>query len=154
MATALYRLSSNEVLKVSTQDQSFSDADVLFFGVAISPATPDGTLTRENLPDGTLGPLRQLGFAKHYVSGTNTVRNATQLEIDTYAAAELDDDNQQDAIRAKDLLDTHPQFRKILVAMADILKDEINILRALHALPDRTLAQFKTAMSNRVSKND
>lgn len=36
-------------------------------------------------------------------------------------------------------------------AFADVLKDEINTLRALHSLAPRTLAQLKTAIINRVN---
>ena len=38
----------------------------------------------------------------------------------------------------------------LMRAFADIIKDEINILRALHSLPDRTLTQLRSAMDSRV----
>jgi hypothetical protein len=177
MTTALYRLASNEVLKISLKGQSFAERNTARFGVLTDPALPDGTLVRSSA-NGTLGPLRQLGLAKIAVPGSNTVRNATQVEIDAFAAAEVDDENSLDAEAAIALLETHPQFRKMMVAFADITKDEINTLRAWITdfkadvaaattladlktrvaanpdLPARTLAQLRTALRNRVNKND
>jgi len=152
--TALYRLSSGEVLKISSAGQLFSDRNQSFFGVLTDPGMPDGMSVRDNLPDGTFGPLRVLGFSKIVILESNLFQNATQSEIDTFSSLNVDDDNAQDADRARDLFNVHPQFRKMLVAMADIIRDEINILRTLHGLPDRTLVQFRTAMINRVQKDD
>ena len=181
MTTALYRISSNEVLKISTKDQSFSDRDAAVFGVLIDPAIPDGTEVREQTDD--LGPLRQLGFAKIAEPGASNVRNATQPEIDGFSVSEEDDDNVLDATQAQSLLLVHPQFRKMMTAFSDILKDEINLLRqrnvqlqndiaaaannanafvgdlkaSVAAYPvqtDRTLAQLKTQIQNRISKDD
>ena len=39
-------------------------------------------------------------------------------------------------------------------AFADIVKDEINILRAQHGLADRTLAQLKSAIQSRIDSGD
>lgn len=150
--TVLYRLSSNEVVKISQKGQSFSDRNVSYWGVLTDPPLPDGVEVREPLPDGTYGPLKQLGYAK--INDAGTVRNATQPEIDGFAAIETDDENQQDADRAIQLFQTHPQFRKLMIAFADIVKGEINTLRAQHSLGDRTLAQLKTAIINRISKDD
>ena len=181
MTTALYRISSNEVLKISVKDQSFSDRDTAVFGVLIDPATPDGTEVREQTDD--LGPLRELGFAKIADTVGNDCHNAIQVEIDTFAAAEEDDENVLDATQAQSLLLVHPQFRKMMTAFSDILKDEINLLRqrnvqlqndiaaaannanafvgdlkaSVAAYPvqtDRTLAQLKTQIRNRISKDD
>jgi hypothetical protein len=171
MTTALYRLSSNEVLKISVKNQSFADRDTTYWGMLTDPTLPDGSEVRD--PN---GDFRVLGYAK-IVDGT-TIRNATQAEIDTFEGFEIDDENQQDADAAKEFLASHPRFRKILVAMADIIKNEINIVRGwtvdfkaevasannlgdlqdrvalLPDLDDRTMAQFKNAMLNRVSKDD
>ncbi len=38
----------------------------------------------------------------------------------------------------------------LMRAFADIVKDELNILRSLHSLPDRTLTQLRTAINSRV----
>ena len=181
MTTALYRLSSNEVLKISTVDQPFSDRDPEVFGVLTDPTTPDGTEVREqDLPSAAepQGPLRELGFSKIAEPLINNVQNATQAEIDTFAPAEEDDNNQLDADQGRTLYLIHPQFRKLFTAFADILKDEINILRARNVdfqndvaaaanLADlqasvaaypvqtpRTLQQLKTQIAARISKDD
>lgn len=39
---------------------------------------------------------------------------------------------------------------EVLTAFAEIIIDEINVLRQQHSLADRTLAQLKTAIKNRV----
>lgn len=173
MTTALYRISSGEVIKISLLDQQWDDRDAAFWGILTTAAYPDGTQTRD-----VDGDLRELGFAKFADVGGNTVRNATQPEIDTYAPAQDDDENQQDALGAGGLFLVHPRNRKLMTAFADIIKDEMNILRgwitqfrtdvaaannltdlkasvaAQPALPDRTLAQLKTAITARIDKDD
>jgi hypothetical protein len=59
----------------------------------------------------------------------------TQTEVD----AELD--------KERDALDN----QKILKAFAELLVDEFNVLRTLHGLPDRTFAQLRTAIRNKVT---
>lgn len=169
--TVLYRKSSGEVRKISLKGQPFDDADPAFWGVLTDPNFPDGTEDRD--PDGN---FRVLGYAK--IWDDPDVRNATQDEINTFAAFQADDENQQAAGRAAEFLSLHPQWRKLLIAFADILVSEFNILRqwemefknevaaatslanlqsrvaTLPDLPDRTLAQLKTAILNRISKDD
>jgi hypothetical protein len=171
MSTVLYRLSSNEVYKISPIDQSFDDRDAVYWGVVTDPSFPDGTAFKD--PN---GDLRVLGYSKILVGAI--VRNATQEEIDTFQGFEDSDENKMDRDRAEFLFDTHPQFRKMMVAFADVLKDEFNILRqwemdfkavvaaasnlndlkisvaAMDDLPDRTLTQLKTAIKDRLSEDD
>jgi len=167
MATAIYRKSSNEVHKISLIDQMWPDIDTNYWGVAVDINIPDGADVREVLPTGRLGNFRVLGFSKIYEPSTNTVRNATQAEIDAFEPFEQEDENIQDADGAKEFLTTHPRFRKLLVAFADILVDEINILRqqfndttaevpqlTTTTFQPRTLAQLRTAILNRINKDD
>ena len=179
--TALYRLSSNEVNKISIKGQPFTERLTAFlgllqFGVLTDPTLPDGTDTVDDL-----GPLRVLGFAKIAEPGVGpngNVRNATQAEIDAFAAPEIDDDNQLDKVQSQELFETHPQLRKLFIAQSDIILGEFNKLfqqwtdhkalvasaanlndikvatAALPNLPQRTLANFKTAMKNRIDKDD
>ena len=173
MTTALYRISSNEVVKISLSDQQWSDRDPAFWGVLTTASYPDGTAVRD-----PVGDLRVLGYSKFADVGGNVVRNALQAEIDTFASFQADDENQQDALGAETLFLIHPRFRKLMTAYSDILKDEFNIVRgwltdfkvevaaaanlgdlktriaALPDLPDRTLAQLKTAITNRINKDD
>jgi hypothetical protein len=147
MATALYRISSNEVIEISLADNQFHEELDNFKAVITDPTLSDGSEFRD--PN---GDYRVLGYAKFNDSGT--VRNATQEEIDTFAASQADDRNQRDATRAKEYFQDHPQFRRIMTAFASILVDEFNILRAEHSLNDRTLSQLKTAILNRIDKDD
>lgn len=177
MTTALYRISSNEVLKISLKGQNFSDRDSAVWGVLTDPVLPDGSEVRDTSgPDP--GPLRVLGFAKIAIVGSNTVQNATQPEIDTFALGEVDDDNQLDADQAAVLLDGHPQFRKILKAMikgilqeddrvrgqwetfktsvvaAGNLSDIKTAVAALPDLPARSMTQAKDFILGQISKDD
>lgn len=154
MTTSLYRLSSNEDLKISVNDQTFSDRDPAVFAVLVDPTTPDGTDVRDTSTDPS-GPLRVLGFAKIAEPGGNNVRNATQPEIDTFAPAELDDDNQLDAVQADYLWANHPQWRKLFIAYLRLIGQENNILRAeINQLRSDTAASvtyndFRTNITNR-----
>lgn len=72
---------------------------------------------------------------------------AEKTTQDTEEAAEQDL-----AVRtgAKAQLNGFSDVPLMLRAFADILKEEINTLRALHSLPDRTLAQLRTAIDGRI----
>lgn len=130
--TALYRISSNEVVKISLKGQPFSDRDTTFWEVLTDPVLPDGSDVRDTSTEPP-GPLRVLGYAKIAEPGINTCRNALQVEIDTFVPAETDDDNQMDADAGVDLLQVHPQFRKLMKAIIKgIIKDD-----------NRTLAQWE-----------
>ena len=139
--TALYRISSGEVIAISTEDNPYTGNPDIF--AVISNAT---------YPDGTTFSKRVLGAAK-ILDGT-VIRNATQSEIDAFQAAAIDDRNIKDAAEAIEYLQTDAKIRRILTAFADIIVSEINILRSEHGLPDRTLSQLKTAIENRISKDD
>ena len=149
--TVLHRTSSGEVLKISPKGQLFADADVAYWSVLTDPVFTDGTANRDTTgPD--LGPLRVLGFQKHWDG--STVRNATQPEIDGYQALQDTDESLEDKLEAQRFFDTHPRFRKAFKAMAVLMMDELNILRALHALPDRTKTQVLNALTNALDEND
>jgi hypothetical protein len=147
MTTALYRISSNEVIEISITNNQFHDDLDSFKAVLTDPISPDGIKTQD--PN---GDYRILGYAKFNDSGA--VRNATQEEIDTFAPAQLDDLNIREMDNAKTYFQDHPQFRRVMTAFASIMVDEFNILRAEHGLNDRTLSQLKTAVLNRIDKDD
>ncbi len=63
----------------------------------------------------------------------------------TFVQAEADEETQ----RVKDTFDDAE--RRLLRAFAEVVKDEINILRGQHGLADRTLAQLRTAIKNKVT---
>lgn len=124
MTTALYRTSSNEVVKISLINQSFSDRDATYWGVLTDPTLADGDQAVDSS-----GNLRVLGIAKIALPGSNTIRNATQAEIDTFAGFQTTDESAQDAAEAINLFQTHPRFRKAFKAIVKLTVDELNILR-------------------------
>jgi len=139
-----YRLSSGEVEEISTSSKI---KNALIFGEVINPTMPDGTAV--NSPSGDPDVL---GYAKIY--GGGVVRNATQGEINTFSAARIDDRNIIQADEALKHLQNDPKLRRIMIAFAAILVNEINTLRQQHGLADRTLQQLKTAIENRIDKDD
>ena len=108
--TVLYRISSGEVLKISTKGQIFDRINTDLFGYLVDPSFPDGTVNRE-VSQSIMGPLRELGYQKIAIPGSDLVRNATQGEIDGF--------------EAKEFLITHPRFRKIFVGILKLLIDQL-----------------------------
>lgn len=150
--TALYRINGGEVLKISLKGQSFADRDAAYFGVLTDPSLPDGNTVRSMTEP--IGPMRVLGLAKIAVPATNTVRNATQAEIDAWAAAETADDNAQDAARVADLFANHPQWRKAfkallkrILAVTNAEATQYNNLRA-QILAGTSLSNLQTRVTN------
>jgi hypothetical protein len=70
-----------------------------------------------------------------------------KADVDQASADEADLDVRQVAVDEHTGFDGRALF---LRAFADIIKDEINILRAAHGLPDRTLPQLRAAINSRV----
>lgn len=165
--TALYRISSGEVFFISVTDDMFTGWDHPNLAV----------ITNGTYPDGTTVVKRVLGDAK-IIDGT-VVRNATQVEIDTFQPFSQDDFNKEKAAQALKYLQTDPEFRRIMIALADTLNEyEFIKLRewirafkvevaaatsladlksrvaALPAMNDHTLSQLRTQIENRISKDD
>lgn len=85
------------------------------------------------------------------------VPDAAQATLDTalvnYAANQVAIDAAFTQARTDEALDRERDEldnQKILKALAELLVDEFNILRALHSLPLRTFAQLRTAIRNKV----
>jgi hypothetical protein len=85
------------------------------------------------------------------------VESVDQATLDTAFAGYVADQTNIDAATAaaevtvdrdteKDVYDVRRLFR----ALVESLVDEINTLRALHSLPDRTVAQARTAILNKI----
>jgi hypothetical protein len=156
MATSvLYRKSSGEVIKISTKGQVFNEVNATYFGYLIDPSLPDGVQNRELLPDGTLGPVRELGFQKIAIPASDLVRNATQGEIDNFESFKVDDDNIQDATAATSFLNSHKRFRKIFKAILKLIVQELlersNVKQ--NAMIDQW-NQFKVDIGNAGNLND
>lgn len=85
------------------------------------------------------------------------VADVTQSALDTALAAYLADQTNIDAATAAAIElankeDAKQEFdaQKVLVAFARLLIKELNELRALHGLPDRTFTQLRNAMRNEI----
>ena len=78
----VYRVSSGEVLRITDGD-TYNEGNKVGFAMAIDPVITDGTQWVD-----TNYNYRVLGYAKIYDNGT--VRNATQEEIDSFAAYAID----------------------------------------------------------------
>jgi hypothetical protein len=131
----LYRKNGGEVMGISVEADAYANVDATYLGVATDPGTPDGA---------SLQPAK--------IWDSPNVRNATAPEIAAFPAAEATDTNLQNRQKAKDFLDTHPTTRKVLRSLVEVIIDEINVLRTLPAigLPERTLAQAKTEILNKI----
>jgi hypothetical protein len=163
--TALYRLSTREVVKISNkvgtkEPQSFPDMNPVYWGVLTDPTVGSGVPDVLVL-DVDSKPSRVQGEAVHAnVAGTE-IRLASQAEIDTYSPGETEDAKQQDADGAENLAETNPRFRKVFKAMAKLMVDQLNVLRQEintingdTALSDITYPQAYTALKNGISKDD
>lgn len=154
---AFYRLRTGEVIAVARKRTDGTIQDwlsrdptlVMYFGQAVDPFTPDG----DNVVDRSqaqLGPPWQLGFAKYYDVRTNTVRNATQAEIDTYGGGEDEDEKDRDVDGAKEFMKTHPQHRKMIQALFKAM----NRIRTDAGLVAWTRPQIITFIDSNVDRED
>ena len=118
MTTALYRKSSNECTQISLTNSSFDNYSSTYFGVLTDPPFTDGTDTQD--PN---GDYRVLGYSK--INDSGTIRNATQGEIDTFEAGEIDDNNAIDADKAKIYFQNDHIFRRAMIALIKgIIKED------------------------------
>jgi len=84
------------------------------------------------------------GFeSKYWIITGDTVTLMGAAARDALDAAELE--TTKDAI-----VNQIDNLNDIIRALASVLVDELNILRTQHSLPNRTLAQLKTAIRNKL----
>lgn len=133
--TVVYRTSSGEVANISTANNPFVEYSLTYFTVVTDPT----------LVDGTDIDFRTLGMSKIYDNGT--VRNATQQEIDGFAAYALADRNAKQAQQATDYLDNDPKFRRAVMAIIKGIVREDNELR-------NWMRDFKDLVANSTSLAD
>ena len=117
-ATAVYRVSSNEVVLIDTEDGDFADAVTNYLVLKTGATFPDGTECRISNFD-----LRVLGVAK--ILDGDIVRNATQNEIDTFHDAEVGDLLQAEVDRIVKYMNTDKKMRRIIIALVKgIIKED------------------------------
>jgi len=111
---ALYRISSGEVLQIGG---GMSIAGP-YRDILVDPTFTDGT----ELVDSS-GVKRVLGYSK--IWDGSAIRNATQGEIDTFAAFREDDWNKQTAAETTDYFQNDPKFRRAMIAIIKgIIKED------------------------------
>jgi hypothetical protein len=138
MSTFLFRINGGEVQGVSVDPNTYSSVTDPLLDFVVNPSTPDGA---------------DLGIPKIFIS-PSTVRDATAPEIANFPVDEAFDLNVTQKQTAEDLIDVQIVFRKSFKALILVLIDEINVLRTLHSLPDRTLSQAVTAIKAKISNED
>ena len=170
--TVLYRVSSGEIKQISETNNTFVDPyPPPYFAVLTDPIFTDGKI----LVDSN-GDMRVAGYAKIYDG--STVRNATQVEIDTFAPLQSSDRNEVKAQKALLYLQQNPKFRMIITAVIRGIVKEDNEQRlwirafmtavadstslgdfqsrvaALDTPADRELSAAKTYILNQINKDD
>lgn len=83
--------------------------------------------------------------------------DVTQAALDTAHTAYLADQTNIDAATAAAGVTTSRDFDKVkydiertLRAIVELLVDELNVLRTIEGLPDRTIAQARSAIRNKI----
>ncbi len=122
----VYRVSSGEVVRITT-GSTYNEENRFGFALVVNPIFDDGQVWLDPNYD-----YRVFGYAKIYVSGSNTVRNATQAEISGFLSAAEDDEKQNFADLAENHIQNDPQFRRIMKALSAIIANEFNDRKALH----------------------
>lgn len=167
--TAQYRISSGEVYGISTINQVYENGQ--FLASTNSATYPDGTICLD--PN---GDLKVFGYAKIYDNGV--IRNATQNEIDTFAAANIEDANIFNAEKALSHFESNIKFRMAIMAvirgivrednenkqfdrdLLDVIATSTSLgdfqsrAAALDRPVDREVADAKTYILNQINKDD
>ena len=133
-------------------DEGASPQKVL--GVLRAAHTPDYDQRTDVLINPDILDLDGLVFQKYWKHDTGAIIEYTQAEKDAQDAAELASFNLSVRTTAKSNMVDFAAIPLVLRSFADVVKDEINILRTLHSLPDRTLSQLKDAIQARVDSGD
>jgi len=135
--TYLYRKNGGQVLGASVDGvDSYAQMDTQFFATVDDPAIPDG---------GDLIPSKIFDDTDTEVA----IRNADASELANFDTSEAADDLLIERRSAKDLMDAGIN-RKTLRSLVEVIISELNILRALHSLPNRTLAQAVNAIKSKI----
>lgn len=116
----------------------------------ISVNTPDYS----GRPDVLVNPVLPGGDIKYWKVVDSSVVEMTQEEKDAIDSAEAAALLSSQRVGAKSKLDGMVPEHLVLRAAMGIIKEEVNILRDLHSLAPRTLAQLKTAIKNKIDSGD
>ncbi len=135
--TFLYKKTSNQAVKLSSDPNAFDNFDPVFFDTITDPTLPNGA-------DLAIPKIKQ---------GT-TIQNATGTEILGFPVHDAADQVLMDRTSAINSYDLDPITKKVLKAIVQLMLDEINTLRAQHSLGERTPAQAKAAIEGMINAGD
>ncbi|MHC4336256.1 MAG: hypothetical protein ACYSUV_21285 [Planctomycetota bacterium] len=122
--------------------------------VVRSAHTPDYASRTDVVINPDISAVDGIVAQLYWKHDTGLIVEMTQAEkdaLDAAIAAALDAATRGGA---KAELNGFASLPLLLRAFADVVKDEVNILRALHSIPDRTLAQLRTAIDGRIDSGD
>lgn len=102
-----------------------------------------GADSNENMFDPATNELEVVGVTQAALNTAFATYTGDQANIDAATAAARE-------VVEKDQAKGNFDSQKVLVAFAKLLIKELNTLRALHGLPDRTFAQLRTALRNEI----
>lgn len=102
-----------------------------------------GADSNENMFDPATNELEVVGVTQAALNTAFATYTGDQANIDAATAAAREANQKE---QAKGNFDS----QKVLVGFAKLLVKELNTLRALHGLPDRTFAQLRTALRDEI----
>lgn len=117
-------------------------------GESIDNIYPDdtyfGCLTNPMIQVGTVAVMTSRVW-----TGT-VIRDATAGELSNFVTAAATDDTLVRRAVAKSMLDASLVNKTLFQALLQVLLEEVNTLRALHSLSNRTLLQAVTAIKTKI----
>lgn len=137
-----------------TQVTGISTNEGLFIGRTDVVVSPDLSLLATEDAEHRLTDIVPRKYWKHQAGGIVTFTAAEIAAKDAADAADVAAAAAQqildDRVSAKTILLEAGNLGVLIRALADVIRDEINILRGQHALPDRTLVQLRNAINARI----
>ena len=130
-------------------DEGASPEKVL--GVVRSANTPDFDQRTDVVINPDLSALDGIVPQKYWKHDTGAVIEYTQGEKDAQDAAEAAAADVAMRLSGQSMFDGQTDMAQVLRALADTMVDGFNTLRALHSLPDYTLAQLKSIIQSKIS---
>ena len=132
--TYIYRTNGGFVKGMSISADAYATIDTDLFAIVTDPPAPDGD---------DLVPQK--------IFDAGTIRNATPAEITGFDTKLAEDETLEHRRAAKAQLDGQPTFRKINRALITVINDELNLLRAKVAIPDKTPREMLDAVKAEIS---
>jgi len=121
--------------------------------IQVSNPWPDESawgISTETVDNAVLASM--VNGVKYMRDGAGSIRQATAQEVTDFggAVAVVEDDRKR--TREKEVIQNSKTGR-LLRALAEVMMDEINVLRSQHALSARTLSQVVSAIESKLDAN-